>query len=113
MTTSTSSCNIPQIGIPPLIQEALSATSLLFVGYRLADWNFRVLFRGFVELTQPSDRRLSVTVQLPPTRSPELRDRAMQYLGRYFDKKEIVVFWGDAHEFMAELGRRWPESNGR
>lgn len=87
--------NIPQIGIPPLIQEALSATSLLFVGYRLADWNFRVLFRGFVELTQPSDRRLSVTVQLPPTLSEERRDRAIQYLSRYFDKKEIVVYWAD------------------
>src|SRR5205807_1593444 len=78
--------NIPQIGIPPMVQEALSATSLLFVGYRLADWNFRVLFRGFVELTQASDRRLSVTVQLPPVQSAEMRDRAMQYLGRYFDK---------------------------
>lgn len=104
--------NIPQVGIPPLVQEALSATSLLFLGYRLADWNFRVLFRGFVELTQPSDRRLSVTVQLPPTQSPELRERAMQYLGRYFDKKEIVVFWGDAQQFLAELRRRWRESNG-
>jgi hypothetical protein len=104
--------NIPQIGIPPLIQEALSATSLLFVGYRLADWNFRVLFRGFVELTQPSDRRLSVTVQLPPERSTQQRERAMQYLGRYFDKKEIVVSWGDAGEFMAELQRRWQDSNG-
>jgi hypothetical protein len=104
--------NIPQIGIPPLVQEALSATSLLFVGYRLADWNFRVLFRGFVELTQPSDRRLSVTVQLPPTQSPELGERAMSYLGRYFDKKEIVVYWGSAHEFMAELRRRWQESGG-
>jgi hypothetical protein len=104
--------NTPQIGIPPLIQEALSATSLLFVGYRLADWNFRVLFRGFVELTQPSDRRLSVTVQLPPVRSPQQRERAMQYLGRYFDKKEIVVSWGDAGDFMAELRRRWQQSNG-
>jgi SIR2-like protein len=102
--------NLPQVGIPPLIQEALSATSLLFVGYRLADWNFRVLFRGFVELTQPSDRRLSVTVQLPPSQSPEMRERAMQYLSRYFDKKEIVVYWGSAEEFMAELGRRWLES---
>jgi hypothetical protein len=105
--------NIPQIGIPPLIQEALSATSLLFVGYRLADWNFRVLFRGFVELTQSSDRRLSVTVQLPPAQSTEFRDRAMQYLSRYFDKKEIVVYWGDALEFMAELRRRWAEVDGR
>jgi len=104
--------NIPQIGIPPLIQEALSATTLLFVGYRLADWNFRVLFRGFVELTQASDRRLSVTVQLPPTQSQELRERAMQYLARYFDKKEIVVYWGSAQEFMAELRHRWTDANG-
>jgi hypothetical protein len=79
----------------------------------LADWNFRVLFRGFVELTQPSDRRLSVTVQLPPTRSPEAREAAMQYLARYFDKKEIVVYWGDAREFVAELGRRWTDAYGR
>jgi SIR2-like protein len=104
--------NIPQIGIPPLIQEALSATSLLFVGYRLADWNFRVLFRGFVELTQASDRRLSITVQLPPVESPRLRESAMQYLGRYFDKKEIVACWQDAGDFMAELRQRWHENNG-
>lgn len=104
--------NIPQIGIPPLIQGALSETSLLFVGYRLADWNFRVLFRGFVELTQSSDRRLSVTVQLPPTLSQELRDRATEYLSRYFDKKEIVVYWGTAQDFMGELWRRWNDTNG-
>jgi hypothetical protein len=104
--------NIPQLGIPPLIQEALSATSLLFIGYRLADWNFRVLFRGFVELTQASDRRLSVTVQLPPTQSPELRERSMQYLSRYFDKKEIVVYWGTAQDFVSELTRRWTDLSG-
>jgi hypothetical protein len=104
--------NIPQIGIPPPIQEALSATSLLFLGYRLADWNFRVLFRGFVELTQPSDRRLSVTVQLPPTRSPDLAERAMTYLSRYFDKKEIVVYWGSAQDFMTELQKRWKHASG-
>ena len=95
-----------------MIQEALSATSLLFMGYRLADWSFRVLFRGLVELTLPSDRRLSVTVQLPPTQAPGLREQAMQYLSRYFDKKEIIVYWGDAADFAAELGRRWAEANG-
>jgi hypothetical protein len=99
--------NVPQVGIPPLIQEVLSATSLLFVGYRLADWNFRVLFRGFVELTQPSDRRLSVTVQLPPDLSPDAVERAKEYLGRYFGRKEIIVYWGTAREFAAELLGRW------
>lgn len=101
--------NLPQVGIPPLIQEVLSATSLIFVGYRLADWNFRVLFRGFVELTQPSDRRLSVTVQLPPTLSPEAQEQAKQYLRRYFGKKEIVVYWGTARDFALELEQRWRE----
>lgn len=104
--------NIPRIGIPPLIQEALSDTSLLFLGYRLADWNFRVLFRGFVELTEPAGRRLSVTVQLHPETSEELRVRAIEYLNRYFDKKDIVVYWGDVRDFMTELSRRWKERSG-
>jgi hypothetical protein len=104
--------NVDRIGIPPLIQEALSATSLLFIGYRLADWNFRVLFRGFVELTQSSDRRLSVTVQLPPTKSPRLREQAKHYLSRYFDKKEIVVYWGSAQKFLSELREHWSEDDG-
>ena len=63
-------------------------------------------------MTQPSDRRLSVTVQLPPSQSPELQERATQYLSRYFDKKEIVVYWGSAQEFMAELRRRWADADG-
>jgi len=33
---------------PRVIEEALTATSLLFVGYRLSDINFRVIFRGLV-----------------------------------------------------------------
>jgi hypothetical protein len=105
--------NIPQIGIPPVIQEALAATSLLFVGYRLADWNFRVLFRGFVELTQPSDRRLSVTVQLPPMPDAAHRDQAARYLSRYFAKKEMLVYWGDARAFMADLHDRWSAGDAR
>lgn len=104
--------NMPQVGIPPLVQEVLSATSLIFVGYSLADWNFRVLFRGFVELTQASDRRLSVTVQLPPPMTAEAQDRATAYLNRYFGKKEIVVYWGTAREFVAELDEKW-HSGGR
>jgi hypothetical protein len=51
--------------LPPRIEEALTGASLLFIGYRLADWSFRVLFRGLVAPTTSSLRRVSVTVQLP------------------------------------------------
>ena len=50
--------------LPHQIQRALAGTSLLFVGYRLADWDFRVIHRGLVAATEASLRRLSVTVQL-------------------------------------------------
>ena len=32
--------------IPARIWKALRSSSILFLGYRIADWNFRVLFRG-------------------------------------------------------------------
>ena len=91
--------------IPPRIQEALADSSLLFVGYSLADWNFRVLYRGLVELTDPSGRYGSVTVQLPPA-SEVAAPQAEQYLDSYFRKKQVSVYWGDAQSFTVELRRR-------
>jgi SIR2-like domain len=91
--------------LPPRIQRALSDTSLLFVGYRLADWNFRVLHRGIVAAIAPSRRRLSITVQVPP--ADESSDAVQQYLDSYFQNMNVRVFWGTAAEFAAELNRRW------
>jgi len=102
--------------LPPRIQEALTGASLLFIGYRLADWSFRVLFRGLVAPMELSLRRISVTVQLPPkpaNGSESTRQRAQAYLDKYFDKIDVRVYWGTAREFSAELRKRWKEfSNG-
>ena len=57
--------------LPHWIERALSGTSLLFLGYRMADLSFRVLFRGFVTSRERSLQRMGVTVQLP---IPELED---------------------------------------
>jgi hypothetical protein len=91
--------------IPPRVREALSDSMLLFIGYRLADWNFRVLYRGLVEKVDPSGRRQNLTVQLRPgdVSSP---DAAQAYLDRYFDTMSVRVFWGDAVDFLGELRRR-------
>jgi hypothetical protein len=89
--------------LPHQIQKALAGASLLFIGYRLADWDFRVLHRGLVMAGEQSLRRLSVTVQLRPT------DAAREYLDKYFGSMKVRVYWGTADEFVAELSRRWSE----
>ena len=59
--------------IPHLVERALASASLLFVGYSLADWNFRVLFRGIMKAVESSLRRTNITVQLPvPTADDEV-----------------------------------------
>ena len=87
--------------LPHQIEKALAASSLLFIGYRLADWSFRVIHRGLVMAGEPSLRRLSVTVQLKPSEAAE------RYLAQYFDAMRVRVYWGTAEEFAAELRSRW------
>lgn len=89
--------------LPHQLVRALAGTSLLFIGYKLADWDFRVIHRGLVKTKEPSLRRLSVTVQLPDT------DEARRYLDKYFANMNVQVYWGTANEFIAELCRRWDE----
>jgi hypothetical protein len=92
--------------LPARIQEALTGASLLFVGYRLADWNFRVIFRGLVTQMESSLRRISVAVQLPPN-ADDAERAAQKYLTEYFDDIKVRVYWGTAEEFIAELRARW------
>jgi hypothetical protein len=92
--------------IPPRILEAFTGSSLLFIGYSLADWDFRVLFQGLVNATDPNLRRISVTVQLPPTQK-ELQEYQEKYFGEM--SKGMRVYWGTAKEFVAELKERWDE----
>jgi hypothetical protein len=89
--------------LPHQIRKAVAGASLLFVGYRLADWNFRVLHRGLVMAGEQSLRRLSVTVQLRPGA------KELQYLSKYFGAMNVRVYWGTASEFVAELRERWAE----
>jgi hypothetical protein len=84
--------------LPHQIQRALAGASLLFVGYRLADWNFRVLHRGLVMAGEQSLRRFSVNVQLPPA-----DEQSRDYLERYFGVMSLQVYWGPASEFVREL----------
>jgi hypothetical protein len=96
--------------IPPRVEEAMTGASLLFIGYSLADWNFRTLFRGLVGALESGLRRVSVSVQLDPD-SAGNRDgeEAKRYLENYFNRLSMQVFWGSAEQFTTELRQRWTQ----
>lgn len=98
--------------IPPRIHEAFGGTSLLFVGYGLRDWDFRVLFRSIVSYLEKSTQMAHVSVQLLPgkDRVSEIQ-KAEDYLNRYFKNLRISVYWGECCQFLAELKQRWEEFN--
>lgn len=99
----------PQV-IPSRIVKALAGTSLLFIGYRLADWDFRVLFRGLIGSLERSLGRIRVAVQLapePPETGGITREQVQQYLEDYLAKDDVRVYWGKATDFARELRARW------
>jgi hypothetical protein len=96
--------------LPARIQRALTGASLLFMGYRIADWDFRVLFRSLVGYLERSIGRAHISVQLVPVgrQAPEeQKAKAQEYLDRYFEELKIRVYWGTCREFAAELRKRW------
>ncbi|MGP0031653.1 MAG: SIR2 family NAD-dependent protein deacylase [Acidimicrobiales bacterium] len=91
--------------LPYQVRTAISQTSLLFTGYSLVDWTFRVLFRG-IQLSLPEfGRGMNAHFALQLPRHSEEQD----YLTRYFDRPElkVKVFWGDKDEFFHDLRNKW------
>jgi hypothetical protein len=96
--------------LPDYIRGVLASTSLMFIGYNLNDWDFRVLMRWLIGMV---DRRLglqNVAVQLD--NASEADAAAVQdYLRKYFEQAKINVFWGNSAQFIAELREQWEEAN--
>ncbi|MEM9457383.1 MAG: CHAT domain-containing protein [Myxococcota bacterium] len=95
--------------VPPKVEAALVDNSLLFLGFRLTDWHFRVLFRLMMSL--PGRERLKkyrhVAVQLDPDLQT-LADieAAKAYLAEYFGKEaNIDIYWGSSEDFLVALRR--------
>jgi SIR2-like domain len=104
--------------LPQVITRALNGTALLFVGYSLADWTFRVLFRSLSSAVPSGFRYPFIAVQLPPEDAKRRREaKAQDYLKKYFGRVvtggvEVMVHFQDVHEFTAELRQRWEGRDG-
>lgn len=92
---------------PSDVESALVDNSLLFLGFRLTDWHFRVLFRLMMGL--PGKERLKqychVAVQLDPDMQTMADvEGAKVFLAEYFGKEaNIDIYWGNSEEFLKAL----------
>ena len=90
--------------IPNTIREALSSSSLMFLGYSLYDWEFRVLMNGLIASLEQRLRFKHVTVQLEVDAAQTADTAAVQaFLEKYFQEANVNVFWGTTEQFIAEL----------
>jgi hypothetical protein len=95
--------------IPVKLRSILAASSLILLGYRLQDWDFRVIFRGVINPEQFPTRGFSMVLQLAPDQQFNITNisEARKYLETYFLPKQFNVEWGDAEGFVARLWNEW------
>lgn len=93
--------------LPPAVLFALATRPILFLGYSLRDWSFRVLFQGLLRNIPGIHRRRHVAVQvLPPLDDGAATGHAKDYLARYLDGWNISIYWGTTAQFCADLCER-------
>ena len=95
--------------IPREVRRALADTALLFLGFQLDDWNFRVLFRSIMrqEGSNRRSRYSHVAAQIDPEQGRILEpERARRYLEQYFQGADVSIYWGNAEDFVKELANR-------
>ncbi len=95
--------------ISDYLRQVLTQSSLLLLGYRLQDWEFRVLFRGIINTTPLNTRQhYSIAIQVDPhkLRGVEAKE-AQTYLQKYFEPAHFVVKWGTSQNFVQQLWKEW------
>jgi len=95
--------------IPRKVPRALTDSALLFLGFQLDEWNFRVLFRTLMGQEGRKRRKeyAHVAAQIDPEEGRILdAEGARRYLESYFQYGNISIYWGSPEDFLKELQRR-------
>src|SRR6185503_37432 len=97
--------------MPGEVLTALTDSGLLFLGFRIDDWSFRVLLHALKRLE--GGRRgdyTNVAVQIDPEADrclePEL---ARRYVEKYLGDAKVTIYWGTMEAFVTELRDRWAQ----
>jgi hypothetical protein len=92
--------------IPPIVQDAMTDNSLLFLGYSLADWNFRVLFRSLQNYMDISSQNGHYSVLIEPDADKvgmDEKELIKKFFKKYFSQQRIIIYWGSCSKFAKEL----------
>ncbi|HEV7768356.1 MAG TPA: CHAT domain-containing protein [Thermoanaerobaculia bacterium] len=92
--------------VPAPVQAAVTASSLMFLGFGIDDWSFRAFFRTFMssEGSAAGSSFSHVAVQIDLA-DGQVRDpkAARRHLIKYFEKPQIDIYWGRVREFLRAL----------
>jgi hypothetical protein len=100
-----------------LLRGALASSALVFLGFRVADWDFRALCRLLLDQKGSNNRRnrTHIAVQIDPEDGTH-RDavRARDFIERLFrgllgvpSDSQVAVYWGGPEDFIEDLDREW------
>ena len=91
--------------LPTPVRDALTKKALLFLGYELDDWEFRVLFQGIKAFggNVSMRKRPHVGVQLNPELQSIEPESAQEYLESYFGEDNVTIYWGALDTFVERL----------
>jgi hypothetical protein len=103
------------------VNQALTDASLLFLGFRIFRWDFRIIFHS---LLSQGNRRIRdkyphVAAQISPREGAFLNPTAARaYLNKYFsgenpDEIKLDIYWGETTDFLVKLNQKWPKENDR
>jgi SIR2-like domain len=96
--------------IPAGVRRALADTALMFLGFSMDDWSFRVLFRSIMNQGGGSrrNRYAHVAVQINPEEGPIIEvEAARRFFETYFHSSAITIYWGSVEDFVRELADQW------
>jgi len=94
--------------VPLRLREALAESRLLMLGYHVRDWDFRVLFRFILKFRSSESAPRGMLIQLKPrTKQSGNREKSVEYLSHYFDKKQFGVEWVKSEKFIQKLWNEW------
>lgn len=94
--------------IPLRLREGLAESRLLLLGYHIQGWDFRVLFRFILKYRSIDSAPRGMLLQLKSgAKQPENKEKSVEYLGQYFDKKQFDVDWTNSEQFIQKLWTEW------
>jgi hypothetical protein len=95
--------------VPALVGKRLTNRPLMFLGYRLDDWEFKVVFHGiksFPAIPYQRGRNEHIGVQLDPGSHVVEPEAAQEYLESYLGNGDVSIYWADVRAFLDEYRAR-------